>query len=133
MIRPYRPLEDYFPIQSWLKENQMEEDLAKDLPSIGYMATDEKGKIAAGFLRRVEGDFMLLDSLIANPKTSGKRRYQALDLIVDQLIDKAGELKLKQILAFTKERAIIKRSIKHGFQMSDHVVIGRQISGGISS
>lgn len=129
-LRPYRTVDDYFPLKGWLKNYDKTSDLADELPDIGLMVTDEDGKIAAGFLRRVEGGFFLMDSLIANPESSGKRRYQAIDLLVQGLLAKARELGLKKVLAFTRERAILKRSVKHGFRILDHVVIGISISEG---
>lgn len=130
IVRAYSPIQDLDQIKSWLADWNMSSELIEQLPEIGFVARDQEGSIAAGFLRRVEGGLVLLDSLIANPKASGKRRSYALDRVVEALLEKAREFKWMKVLAFTKERAILKRSVKHGFQVLNHVVIGIEMSKG---
>lgn len=111
-------------LDEWLKGHKLDSSLIYEIPKIGFIAHESDIFYAAGFIRRLEAcDSALLDGLIANPKTFGKARYRAIDLVVQALSKKAKELKLKQLLAYSVDKATIKRSVRHGFKKLQHTVI----------
>jgi len=96
----------------------------KTLPKIGYIALLNKQPIAAGFLRRVEGGYAQMDTLVSNPYFGSQIRNIGISKVVDWLMKDAKELGLTGILAFTSEQSILDRAKDKGFTTFDHKVIG---------
>jgi hypothetical protein len=93
----------------------------KTLPKIGYIALLAGQPVAAGFLRKVEGNVIAqLDGLTSNPYYGSIIRHNAINEVVDRLIQDAKDLKLKGILAFTIDKSIITRASSIGFKVIDH-------------
>jgi len=97
------------------------------LPKIGYIALLSKQPIAAGFLRRVEGGYAQIDTLVSNPYFGSKIRNEGIDKVVNWLINDAKELKLSGILAFTGEQSIIERAKDKGFAVFEQKLIGMRL------
>lgn len=115
-------------LNAWLEYYGEPLVTVKDLPEIGYQA-DLNGKmVAVAFIRRCEGNIAILDSLCTNPIKSSQVRHEAIDLLVNKIIWKCEELKLKSLFAFTVNKGILERSEKHGFVESKHIVISREVS-----
>jgi hypothetical protein len=93
------------------------------LPKIGYIASDSALHIAAGFLRIVEGGYAQIDSLVSNADAPAEMRNKGINLVVDSLINKAKELKLKGIISFTSDKSVVLRAVDIGFHVSNQVVI----------
>lgn len=119
-------------IKEWLQMRNLEaKDQVEELPYLGFMVSDERlGPICAGFLRRTEGHFALLDSMISNPSISSGIRDKALDLLTETLIKQAKELKLKQLIAYTVDKNTLMRSDRHGFKQLSYTVIALDLSSG---
>ncbi len=99
------------------------------LPKIGYMAFLEKVPVAAGFLRRVEGNLVgQIDGLTSNPHLGSIIRHKAINLIVDQLIEDAKTLKLKGLYAFTLDCSVSKRAVETGFQRTEHEILALRLT-----
>lgn len=97
---------------------------SESLPSIGFIAFEGSVPIAAGFLRKIEGNYGMIDSLVTNAQSSSELRHEAIDLIVRHLIKSAKHLKMNSILSFSKDKSTLVRSISHGFMLSDkHVML----------
>jgi len=97
------------------------------LPKIGYIAFLSKQPIAAGFLRRVEGGYAQIDTLVSNPYFGSKIRNEGIDKVVNWLINDAKDLKLNGILAFTGEPSIIERAKDKGFTVFEQKLIGMRL------
>lgn len=96
----------------------------KTLPKIGYMALMNGHPIAAGFLRRVEGGYAQLDTLVTAKHFGSQVRHAGIEKVVDALIDDAKVLKLQGIIAFTSDNSIVKRAEDRGFSvLSDQKLI----------
>lgn len=118
----------HYPMLLDMLEAQKYPDLSnaayKTLPKIGYIALIDNNPIAAGFLRRVEGNVMAqLDGLTSNPYFGSIIRHQGITKIVNQLIEDAKQLKLKGIYAMTQDCAVRVRAEAIGFKKIDHSVI----------
>lgn len=115
-------------IKSWLELRGMHnEHFVRDLPRTGVMCRIEDNPICAGFLRYVEGNFAMLDSLVTNPKMKSFTRNVAIDAVVKELISIAKRHGIKKILAFSVDEGILKRSIGHGFIKTSHEVIALKL------
>jgi hypothetical protein len=103
-------------LSRWLTVYGKSLSVLEEIPKIGAVVRDNDGPIAMAFLRSIEAcKSVLLDGLIANPDSSGKRRYFAIDLLVQEIIKTARQLGCTQIIAFSVDKGTLKRSIKHGF------------------
>lgn len=83
--------------------------------------------IAAGFLRRVEGNVAQLDCLTSNKHFGSIIRHQGIKLIVDTLINEAKALKLDGIIATTSDQGILKRAKELGFKVIPQTVIALKL------
>lgn len=112
----------------WLALHQLDTGLIFDLPRIGFIAEQDGIFYAAGFLRGLEAcESMLLDGLMANPKTFGKIRSNAIDRVVEALITQAKKMGIDQILAFSTDKGTIKRSKRHGFVETSQTMIALKL------
>lgn len=101
----------------------------KTLPKIGYIAFLDNNPVAAGFLRKIEGNVAAqLDGLVSNPYLGSIIRHDALNKIVKQLIEDAKALKLQGIYAFTVDKSVLLRSESFGFKVIDQSVIALSFS-----
>lgn len=87
----------------------------KTLPKIGYIAFMHNQPIAAGFLRRVEGGYAQMDTLVSNPYFGSLIRNDGIIKVVSSLIEEAKVLRLEGIVAFTKDEGVLKRALSIGF------------------
>lgn len=95
-----------------------------NLPKIGYIAFYNKIPVAAGFLRRVEGDVIAqIDGLTSNPFFGSIIRHNALSQVLDRLILDAEELELKGLMAFCLDPSSVKRAESIGFEVIKHTIL----------
>ena len=113
-------------LNAWLEYHKKPRVKFEELPHIGFTAIIDK-PIAVGFLHRCEGNFCVLGGLCTNPEYSSEYRSEAIDMIVDNLIQIAKVLGFKEMLALTVEETILKRSEKFGFKELSHKVIGKEL------
>lgn len=117
-------------LREWLLFYGRDLKVLEELPEIGTLVSGEKeGPIVAAFLRQVEGNYVMLDGLIANPKIRGRSRSHAIDLAVEGVLRRAKKRKFKYVIATTKDALVIERSFRHGFQKLPHTVISLNLSG----
>lgn len=98
------------------------------LPQIGYIATEDGNVVAIGFLRHVEGNMALLDTLVTNAECSSKMRHLGISAVVDALISMAKQLELRYFMAFTVDDGIIKRAFDLGFVITNQRLIVLNLS-----
>jgi hypothetical protein len=116
-------------IRHWLSQRDLRRELADELPEFGFIAFERDEPIAAAFLRRVEPNHAQLDGLITNVLSTSALRHEAIDLVVKANIEKARELRIKQILAFSIDEGTLVRSEKHRFVKLPHTVIVLSLGG----
>lgn len=128
-LKPHSP--DTFGTMYYLfSERKMDPELAKDLPEVGFIAFDDGIPVAAGFLRRVEGGYSLLDGLISNPNCRPWDRHVCIDLVVQELIKTAVARDDKKIVAYSEDISTINRSFVHGFKKLPHSLICLDLNAG---
>lgn len=94
-----------------------------EMPAIGYMAYDGQQAIACGFLRKVEGGMGQLDGLCTNPEALPSKRHDAIDLVVNRILDEAKALGMRNLLAMSTDKSVLMRSQRHGFKSCPHTLI----------
>lgn len=119
-------------INGWLKDRSRPEVDPYDVPDLGFVANFKNRPIAAGFLRQVEGQNALFDSLVSNPGATAEFRHIALDMVVDGIIRAAKVKDIHQILAFSIDEGTLKRALRHNFVKLPHTVISLDLKNGPS-
>lgn len=111
-------------IQLWLKHHKMKSTFVDMLPENGWVGFDNYGApTSAGFLRKCEGNFGILDSLITNPKAPGYARHVCIDMVVTEILNYARSQGILQIMATSKFEDTLERATSHGFVRLPHTVI----------
>lgn len=93
------------------------------LPKCGFVARCDSGPIAVGFLRMVEGGYAQLDTLVSNAEMSSGLRHEGISMVVTELIERAKQLKLKGIIAFTEDHGVLARAAHLGFKLVPQTII----------
>lgn len=95
----------------------------KSLPKIGYIALRKGTPVAAGFLRRLEGNMAHFDGLTTNPFLGSIIRNQGISSIVNTLINEAKSIGLDGIVATTNDESVLKRAESLGFTLVPQKII----------
>lgn len=115
-------------LKEWVHFYELPECTIDEIPNYGVIAIENGIIYAMGFLRKIEKcSYAMLDGFVANPKTFGKKRSAAIDLMVRELKEIAKDLGITRLIAQTENRAILKRSVRHGFDILSHAVIVAEI------
>ncbi len=126
MITQYAPEEHAKDLCQWLKARGMESD-GEDTPALGFVAYTRHSPCAMAFLRQVEGGYAILDGFVSNPECSPSERNDALDRVTEALTDEADRLGVKMLIAWSKDRNTLTRSLNHGFTpLNDLTLICRR-------
>lgn len=111
-------------VNRWMRARKLEPIKYSDLPHLGMMVFDKDVLVAVGFLRKIEGDLGMIDSMASNPDVSKEKRDEGLDMLTSSLLIRAQNvLKLKGIISHTKLSAIEARAHKHGFKTSAEKIL----------
>ncbi len=110
-------------IAHWLEARGMDLALIDDLPVCGYVTFHEDKPVAAGFLRAVEGKHAIADSFITDPTAKPELRHEAMDKTLDAILDMAATLKLKSVIAYSKDLNTQCRARSHGFVQQEYAVM----------
>lgn len=98
------------------------------VPEIGFIAKQDTTPIAIGFLRRLEGGFAQIDTLVTNADLNSSTRNEGLSAVVKKLLDTAKTLKLHGLLFTTAEPTIIRRAEELGFRQLNQVVMVKSVT-----
>lgn len=106
-------------INEWLKAwGEEPKTRVEDLPSLGYEATHEGQEVAFMFLRKVEGNILMVDSMVTDPSAKPEIRHAALDALFEVAL--AREEKL---IGTTIHKSMIWRAERHGFKKSNQTLM----------
>jgi len=90
-----------------------------DIPVIGYIIVIDNIPASIGFLRKMEGNYGMFDTFVTNGKLPSEIRHLAMQTLVDQLLNKAKQLKLKAIISYTSDEGVLNRAKNLGFVVLD--------------
>jgi len=129
-VERYSPHKHYKLMLEWLTAREHYLPPEDEMPTVGFVAHLEGKPVAMGFIRRVEGSYGQLDGLVSNPSFPGDLRSQAIDIVVENIINKAKLMNLKCLTATSLDKNTLERSIKHGFVKLPHTVIAVDLTAG---
>lgn len=122
-LKKYINSEHYPIIASWCALRGVYRPAIEEMPAIGFVAYEGDRPIACAFIRRVEGSFALLDTLVSNSDASSALRHRAIDSLVNHILRTAKRLNIPKLLAYSVDEGTLRRSEKHGFVRQPHAVI----------
>lgn len=116
-IRDFEIDKDFGLIKEWIAIRDIPMWEKDSIPKIGKIVSEDNIFQAIGFLRVCEGHLGIMDSLISNPLIERTSRSEAMDMLIQSLIEKAISLKLKAILGITVIPSLEERVVlSHGFK-----------------
>ena len=100
-----------------------------EIPNVGFIVNhNDLGPVALGFIRKCEGGFGMIDSMITNPTAPAAIRDAALDKLVSRLVASAKRRKLYKIFAFSEDEHTLERAKRHGFNVVSQTMIALTVS-----
>lgn len=101
----------------------MRMDLIHEIPKVGFIALRDKEPVASAFLRRLEYNYGMIDGLITNPNSLPEYRHFAIDALIDKIKEKAIDLGIRRLIAFSVDKSTLARSSRLGFvQLPDTLI-----------
>jgi hypothetical protein len=125
--RPYNP-EQYSILEEWWKGHGWHPVGPDLLPHTGFIVWQGLQPLAAGFLYLTDSRFAILDWVLSAPKSDRIERGQALDLLLDSLIQAARDNDKSTIFTTSKHPKLLERYKAKGFVIGDEqmtTLIGR--------
>ncbi len=101
-----------------MKYRRMESpaDKISALPELGLVAYWDGEFTAAGFIRKVEGGYGMIDSYVTDPRIKDVVRNDVLNALTIQLLDLARANGITNLIMFSVDEKTIIRSYRHGFK-----------------
>ena len=119
-------LKDYtiqhFPmLMKWLEGHSHPIASPDELPRLGWVVYSDTGvPLAMGFLRLAEGNVAIIDSIASNPDKKPREVSDAIDLLFEELLQVATDLRIKYVVGATVRNSLVKRTTKkHGFVLTE--------------
>lgn len=106
---------DYLDICSWWLKHNWPIINYEMLPSTGFIVEG----YCAGFLYKNDSKLAILEFIVSNPEADKQKRSEALDLLLQALINEAKESGYKAIFSSLSHPGLIDRYVKHGFEVTD--------------
>lgn len=118
-VRPYIEESDYPVLCEWWKGHKWPPIPAPMLPQTGLIIPG----YCAGFVYRTDSSIAMIEWIISNPKAAREHRSQALDELIQALVNKARDLGYSAAFSFIKHPLLLKRYEKTGFTVTDQGMI----------
>jgi len=122
-VEPFYSKYDMITLNDWLEARGISHVPVEEMPELGFMSFKEGRPVAAGFLRRCEGNYGIFDGLTTNPNVSGAIRHECIDAVVERIVLEAKKLGLKSIVALSVDDGTLMRAKRHGFLDLPHKAI----------
>ena len=91
------------------------------LPRLGFIVYQNAGEpVCAGWLREVEGNAYLFDSLISNKDLSSEERHRGMELLWRTIIKQA---KGRYLMGTSVDKGTIQRAVAAGFDRMPHTML----------
>lgn len=114
----------------WFKSRGVFEPEQKFISPTGFMVYSSGSPICAGFLSLTDNNVAMITNFISDEKCNKETRSQAVDFLIDRLVDLASSFKgIDLICASTNLTHVKDRFLNHDFHVMDdgYVNLGRRI------
>jgi hypothetical protein len=113
-IQAYCPKRHYPTVALWEEEHGLSPTPPDLFPKIGFFVPST----CAGFLYQTDSNVALIEGLITSPLSDPERRDEALDIVVEALLEEAKKLGYSVVYGFTSVSAVSRRALRLGFEKS---------------
>jgi hypothetical protein len=117
--KPYVLGEDYPEICEWWLARKFPPFPASHLPALGHVVTDGTVKRCAGWLYATPSKVCILEWIVSNPKAPLRQRKDAINLLIEALIESAKKLNAEFIFSSLNNENLIEMFQSHGFSISE--------------
>lgn len=120
-------------LESWWQERNFNPPPLQMMPKTGVLVKVSNCFIAAGFLTKTDTAACVIGHLVSDPRASGIDRHEALDKVIDFLVQCAKFEHFEMVFMSTNLPELQKRYLDHGFTMTDENinVYGRALCHGV--
>lgn len=119
--------DDFITLNMWRRERDLADVSFDEIPECGFMASHFDRPLACSFLRRCEGGFGIMDSVVADKYADGALKSEALDLLFEAVINQARDFRMTNVVGFTVKNSMIKKAKSFGYKESDHKLMVLEI------
>lgn len=123
-IRKFMPEIDFQLLNEWLDYHKHPMIELAELPMTGFVVEDQSEPISMAFLRMVEGDIAIAESLVTDFNAPLCKRTKAIDEVIEKLFQVAKDRGIKHLVATTDSSGVVARiSKRHGFNVSKQTLL----------
>lgn len=108
MVKLFNKDEDYEKIAKWWIDHDQVPCPIDLLPNIGFIVDD----MVVGFLYQTDSGICFVESLVSKKDTNKEERREALDKLMDSLVEVAEGMKYKKIIFHTLHPRIEEQSLQ---------------------
>lgn len=123
-IIPYDSITMSDEIKSWLTSRFLDPSMVDDYPEDTWVSIHGTKLIAAAALGKSNTPLAFLFGLVTNPVADSELRHLSIDALTKQILKTSRYLGFKQVLAWTKDSGVLKRSFDHGFNPIHQIMMG---------
>lgn len=119
-------------LEVWWKERNFQNPPLELMPKTGVVVKVDGLFVAAGFLTRTDTAACVIGHLVSDPRASGRDRDEALNKVIDFLVQRAKIERFKFVFMSTNIKSLQERYLSHGFTLTDENinVYGRPLCHG---
>lgn len=122
-VRKYRD-RDKEAILSWFKHRGTDLDEAF-LGKVGFIVPG----IAAGFIIQTDTKACIFEPFVSNPDTFGPIRDEALNMIMERMINEAKDLGYYRVFGFASHNRMVSRALRCGFvKVEDSITVCKDLT-----
>ena len=110
---------DYGDLKRWWRTWSWPAVPEELLPGVGLIVESKTQKLAMGFLYSTDSDFAWIEWITGNPDADKFQRREALDILIDELSERAKADGFTTVFTTMKHPGLIERALLHGFVVTD--------------
>jgi len=117
--RYFEVSKDYATIANWWNGHNWPIVAPDFLPKLGLIIEDEEHKYCCGWLYRTDSLIAWVEFIVSNPKAPMKKRSEAINLLIEELLQKARQMGYGCVFTSVSQKGLMRRFAKQGFVVGD--------------
>lgn len=114
-------------LNEWLRARGAPEVDDEGVPALGFICFEGGDPVCAGFLRRCEGNWGIIEGMTSNPDIPSPLRHRALDALILTINKQAQAFEMTNLLAWTQDASTLVRSARHGWVQLQQTLIAKDL------
>lgn len=128
IVKEYLPEKHKHILDGWFKTRELPSVESKDLPEIGFISYWEDCPMAAIFMRVADGDFAIIDGLVADPDSPKHIRSKAIDAVVNAVLLFAEKMQVAKVICWTANKRTLMRAKDFGFKEVPGTILAKKLA-----